>query len=322
MGMATVTEGQATSETPKVLIIDDSIDVHRLLTARLRSEPIEILNASNGREGIRVAEEIVPSLILLDLDMPELDGFEVLRQLKSDPKTDAIPVLVLSGMTDSQDKVTAFDLGAIDYVTKPFDIIELRVRLHAALKLNSLIQMLSKRAQIDGLSGMWNRAYFDTRLKEAVDGVARHGHALTVAIIDLDHFKSVNDTYGHPAGDTVIQGLAGIVAEQSRSTDICCRYGGEEFAIIMLDTAPVAANTVCERIRTALKNKSWARHPERAITGSFGLVGVEEDSGVKVSPAQWLEAADQNLYAAKTNGRDQIVASNMNAPKVRLAEAG
>ena len=322
MGMSTVPDGENTTKTPKVLIVDDSIDVHRLLTARLRSEPIESVIASTGLDGIRVAQEIEPALILLDLDMPEVDGFEVLRQLKDNAKTVNIPVLVLSGLTDSQDKVTAFDLGAIDYITKPFDIIELRVRIRAALKLNSLIQMLNKRAQIDGLSGLWNRKYFDTRLQESVDGVARHGHALTVALFDLDHFKSINDTYGHPAGDTVIQGLAAIVSEQSRSTDVCCRYGGEEFAIIMTDTSPTEAKVVCERIREDLKSKTWARHPERQITGSFGLVGVMEGSTVKRDPAAWLEAADQNLYTAKTNGRDRVVASDMSAPKVHLAEAG
>jgi diguanylate cyclase (GGDEF)-like protein len=317
-----VSEGETITEQPTVLIIDDSIDVHRLLTARLRSEPIEIINATCGAEGLRMAIEHNPGLILLDLSMPEIDGFEVLRQLKDNPQTLNIPVLVLSGLTESQDKVTAFDLGAIDYITKPFDIVELRVRLRAALRLNSLIQMLAKRAQIDGLSGLWNRAYFDTRLKEAVDGVSRHGHALTVVLIDLDHFKSINDTYGHPAGDTVIQGLASIVADASRSTDICCRYGGEEFAIIMTDTPPAAAQTVCERIRQTLKDKTWARHPERAVTGSFGVVGVEEGTSVQTEVSAWLEATDQNLYTAKTNGRDQVVASNMTAPKVRLADAG
>ena len=320
--MSTVSDGESTNEIPRVLIIDDSIDVHRLLTARLRSEPIEIINASSGMDGLKVAKELEPALILLDLDMPEVDGFEVLRQLKDNPRTVNIPVLVLSGLTDSQDKVTAFDLGAVDYITKPFDIVELRVRLRAAIRLNSLIQMLAKRAQIDGLSGLWNRVYFDSRLQEAVDGVARHGHALTVALIDLDHFKSINDTYGHPAGDTVIQGISTIVTEQSRSTDVCCRYGGEEFAVIMLDTAPDAAQIVCERIRTKLKEKTWSRHPERAVTGSIGLVGVGEGSTVKSGVTEWLEAADQNLYSAKSNGRDQIVASDMSAPKVRLAEAG
>ena len=321
-GEENVSEGETTTELPTVLIIDDSIDVHRLLTARLRSEPIQIINASCGTEGLRIASESEPDLILLDLDMPEIDGFEVLRQLKDNPKTLNIPVLVLSGLTDSQDKVTAFDLGAIDYITKPFDIIELRVRLRAALKLNSLIQLLAKRAQVDGLTGLWNRAYFDTRLKEAVDGVSRHNHALTVVIIDLDHFKSINDTYGHPAGDTVIQGLSAIVTEQSRSTDICCRYGGEEFVIIMPDTPPVAAQIVCERIREQLKSKVWSRHPERAVTGSFGVVGVEEGASVQLEYSAWLEATDQNLYTAKTSGRDQIVASHMSAPKVRLADAG
>jgi two-component system cell cycle response regulator len=320
--LTTVSNGENKHSESQVLIIDDSIDVHRLLTARLRNEPFEIVNAVSGQDGLRMAQQVEPAIILLDLDMPEVDGFEVLRQLKENAATVNVPVLVLSGLTDSQDKVAAFDLGAIDYITKPFDFVELRIRIRAALRLNELITMLARRAQIDGMSGLWNRVYFDNRLQEAVDGVARHGHALTVALVDLDHFKSINDTYGHPAGDTVIQGLASIVTEQCRSTDVCCRYGGEEFAIIMPDTTPEAAQAVCERIRLQLKDTVWSRHPERTVTGSFGVVGVAEDSTVRSEVSEWLEAADQNLYQAKQSGRDQIVASNMSAPKVRLAEAG
>ena len=129
MGIRAVPNGETTSNPPKVLIIDDSIDVHRLLTARLRNEAFEIVNASSGRDGLQMALECEPSIILLDIDMPEMDGFQVLRKLKENPATANIPVLVLSGLTDSQDKVAAFDLGAIDYITKPFDFIELRIRL-------------------------------------------------------------------------------------------------------------------------------------------------------------------------------------------------
>lgn len=314
--------GENTTDEPIVLLIDDSVDVHRLLTARLRNEPMVLMSAESGAEGLRLAKKLLPAVVLLDLDMPEIDGFEVLRGLKDDPSTSDIPVVVLSGLTASQDKVTAFDLGAIDYITKPFDITELRVRVRSALRMHNLVQMLAQRAQIDGLSGLWNRAYFDHRWEEETAAVSRHGRPLTLALIDLDHFKSINDTYGHPAGDTVIQGLAAIVSEQTRTSDICCRYGGEEFVIIMPDTAPDDGMMLCERIRVALKEKTWTRHPNRQVTGSFGVVGISEGGGVNITKEEWLEKVDQNLYKAKKGGRDRIEVTDLGGSPVKLADAG
>lgn len=185
---------------PVALVIDDSVDVHRLLRARLKPEGLELVQALSGPEGLTLAVSKPPSVVLLDLDMPEMDGFEVLRNLKENPATQHVPVIVLSGLQSPQDKVTAFDLGAVDYVTKPFDLTELRVRVRAALRLSQLLTMLSQRAQIDGLTGLWNRAHFDKRWPDEVSGCVRHGRALSMAILDMDHFKSVNDTYGHRPG--------------------------------------------------------------------------------------------------------------------------
>lgn len=310
-----------TQTEPVVLLIDDSIDVHRLLAARLRSEPIQLVCAGTGADGLELAKSMNPAVILLDLDMPEIDGFTVLRKLKEQAATVEVPVLVLSGLTGTQDKVTAFDLGAIDYITKPFDIIELRVRVRSALKMSNLINMLNKRAQIDGLTGLWNRVYFDQRLEELTSAVTRTSHALSVAVIDLDHFKSINDTYGHPAGDTVIQGLAGILGEACRGSDICCRYGGEEFVILMPDTEPQEAVNLCDRIRQTLKDRRWSRHPNRPVTASFGVTGVAKDTPCSNPASEWLEAADGNLYKAKQGGRDRVEATSIDSG-VKLAEAG
>lgn len=313
---------ETSHDEPLVLLIDDSIDVHRLLTARMRNEPLVLVGAESGKEGLRLAREMCPSVILLDLDMPVLDGFGVLRELKEDPNTVDIPVIVLSGLSASQDKVTAFDLGAIDYVTKPFDITELRVRVRSALKLFSLMNILAKRAQIDGLSGLWNRAHFDRRWEEETSTVARHKRALSIALVDLDHFKSINDTYGHPAGDVIIQALASIISYECRASDVCCRYGGEEFVIIMPDTAPEDAVALCERIRNAIREKNWPRHPNRNVTASIGIAGVVQGTPVTVSAEEWLETADKNLYQAKRGGRDRIVMTELGNQPARLANAG
>ena len=310
------------SGTPTVLLIDDSQFVHRLLDARLRSESIVLKGAEDGQLGIKMAFEDPPALILLDLDMPVMDGFETLRALKEDPRTRDVPVIVLSGMNSSQDKVAAFDLGAIDFVTKPFELTELRARVRSSLKMYALLQMLAQKAQIDGLSGLYNRQYFDDRFRNEFDRTIRHGQALSVAMIDIDHFKSVNDTYGHPAGDSVIAGVAKLITRETRSIDISCRYGGEEFALIMPETEPEEALQLCERIRAKCEEISWSRHPTRTVTISVGVVGMTEGQSLNSTPEAWVEAADRNLYDAKQSGRNQVKATGIDGGPVRYSKAG
>jgi diguanylate cyclase (GGDEF)-like protein len=204
----------------------------------------------------------------------------------------------------------------VDYITKPFNLTELRVRIRSALKMHRLVQMLAQCAQLDGLTGLWNRAYFDKRWADEVSGAQRHRRPLSLAILDVDHFKSVNDTYGHPSGDAVLQGLCKILQRESRQEDVACRYGGEEFTLIMPDTGPDAAMKVCERIRTVLAETSWPRHPERGVTLSIGLAGA--DCAPDVPAAQWLEVADRTLYQAKKNGRNRTIVRAID-PNVRLA---
>lgn len=304
--MSTTTPG--TDESKQiVLIVDDSVDVHRLLKARLRQEDLEFVSAANGAEGLEIAQKRQPGVILLDLDMPVMDGFEVLRRLKADRLTLDIPVIVLSGSQGANDKVTAFDLGSIDYVTKPFDLSELRARVRSALRVSQLVKMLAQKAQVDGLTGLWNRAFFDRRWTEEMSRSSRYGHPLSIALLDVDHFKSVNDTFGHPAGDAVLVGLARLLRRELRTSDLVCRYGGEEFVIIMPDTRPAPARDICERLRLALESLNWPRHPERKITMSIGAVGAE---GVcAITAERWLEMADQNLYTAKRSGRNRVMAT-------------
>ncbi len=304
--MSTTTPG-ADESKQVVLIVDDSLDVHRLLKARLRQEDLEFVSAMSGAEGLEIAQKRQPGVILLDLDMPVMDGFEVLRRLKADRATLDIPVIILSGAQGANDKVTAFDLGSIDYVCKPFDISEMRARLRSALRVAHLVKMLAQKAQVDGLTGLWNRAFFDRRWSEEVSRSSRYGHPLSIALLDVDHFKSVNDTFGHPAGDAVLVGLARLLRRELRTSDVVCRYGGEEFVVIMPDTRPGPARDICERLRHALEALNWPRHPERKITMSIGAVGTE--SVCSVTPERWLEMADQNLYHAKRSGRNRVTAT-------------
>jgi diguanylate cyclase (GGDEF)-like protein len=178
--------------------------------------------------------------------------------------------------------------------------------------------MLAQRAQIDGLTGLWNRAYFDRRWNEEVSKATRHHRALSLAMIDIDHFKTINDAYGHPAGDAVLQGVARIFQREARTEDIACRYGGEEFGLIMPDTLPADAVNLCERIRIGLHTTVWSRHPERCITASIGVAGSLATRDL--SAADWLELADRALYTAKQTGRNiTIVAGD---PRYPVARAG
>lgn len=308
--------------TPVVLLIDDSKFVHRILGARLRSESISLIGEADGKAGYERAVQDQPELILLDLDMPVMDGYETLRVLKEDPKTRDIPVIVLSGMDSSQDKVMAFDLGAVDFVTKPFELTELRARVRSSLKMSTLLRMLAQKAKIDGLSGLYNRAYFDERLQEEYDRAIRHGHSMSIAMIDLDEFKSINDTYGHPAGDMVISGIASVIQQECRSIDVACRYGGEEFVLIMPETNPEQAFILCNRIRERCAQMTWSQHPSRAVTLSVGLVGADDGSTISCTPSAWVEMADRNLYQAKQSGRNRVIASSVDGAPIQVAKAG
>ncbi|MBX3357869.1 MAG: diguanylate cyclase [Phycisphaeraceae bacterium] len=307
---------------PLVLLIDDSVDVHRLLRARLKHEHINLVAASNADEAMVVLESATPATILLDLDMPGTDGFSLLRTLKDRTSTHSIPVIILSGLQGSEDKVTAFDLGAADYITKPFDMAELRARLRATLRLHHLLRLLADRADLDGLTGLGNRSHFNKRWAEKVSEAHRYKRPLSLALLDVDLFKRVNDTFGHPAGDEVLQGLAAMLLRECRRPDVACRFGGEEFALIMPSTSPSEAMVVAERVRVALAETVWPRHPDARVTVSVGIVGTGIGGGSQ-SPEVWIEAADRNLYTAKNAGRNRVVATSLdNPPAPQWAKAG
>jgi two-component system, cell cycle response regulator len=307
----------STEPKPKLLLIDDSEDTHKQLRARLKYEHVELLSAMGGAAGIEMARAERPACILLDLDMPEMDGFQVLRALK-DGVTTNTPVVVLSGTNSPEDKVTAFDLGANDFVIKNLanagDIAELKARIRAVLRLERLLRLLSERAELDGLTGLSNRAAFNRRWSQAVAENKRYGHALTLMLFDIDHFKRVNDAFGHPAGDEVLIEFGRIVQSCSRASDVACRFGGEEFALILTGTGPVDATVVAERVRTGLQAVVWPRHPEHQVTVSIGLAGSDSSAPADLTLEAWIEACDKALYQAKHGGRNRVICSPLAVP--------
>ncbi len=292
---------------PLVLVVDDTPDVFRLLRVKLRHESIHVQYAQGGVEAMSMAHALKPDAILLDIDMPGMDGIEVLRLLKVDPDLHEIPVLMLSAHSTPEHKAATFELGAVDYITKPFEFVELQVRLRSALRVRELITLLAQRAQLDGLTGLWNRHFFDSTLKQSLARAERYQHAISLAMFDIDHFKAINDMYGHPAGDLVLSSVARTIQRECRGSDAACRYGGEEFAIIMPDTDTSEAQVVCERIGAAIERMEWPIAPGLRVTISAGVVGAKAPR--RQSSEAWVREADRCLYAAKHQGRNRVVLS-------------
>lgn len=290
----------------RVLVIDDEESIHRLVVARLRSEGIEVTGELDGERGIERALQDTPDLILLDVGLPEMDGFEVCRKLKAHPTTRNIPVVFLTGEAATDAKVRGLDLGAVDYVTKPFDQIELRARVRAALRTKRLQDILEQQSFLDGLTGLWNRPYLDRRLESELNVALRYGRPLSLVMVDLDQFKEINDTHGHLFGDVVLQGVAEALRTYARSSDIVARYGGEEFAVLLTDTGLKAGAFVAERLRASVETKRFETHGQPVtVTASFGLACSDEVNG-PLTPETLVGAADRALYASKDAGRNCV----------------
>ena len=301
-----------TSREPQpacVLAIDDSEEVLALLQVRLRPEGVRLVTATSYDQGLAMAMELQPDLILLDVDMPEHSGLDLCRRLKSEGATSAIPVIFLTGSNDIETKVHGFDLGAVDYVTKPFHPAELRARVRAALRMKRAQDMLTQKAQIDALTGLHNRSYLDERLQTELVQSARLLRPLSLVLLDLDHFKALNDGYGHPFGDLVLQRIGDTLTRTLRPCDAACRYGGEELAIILTDTTAESAAGVAERVRVQIRSLGLApRGQPLVVTASFGVAEATAVLARTGDPSlgALIQAADQALYQAKNESRDCV----------------
>ena len=293
----------------KVLIIDDSKPIHALVRVRLADEPIELHSAFDGESGVSAALNLLPDLVLLDVDMPSPDGFEVCRRLKDDPATMNIPVVFLTGMASTEQKIRGLELGALDYILKPFDPAELRARVRTSLRQKYLLDLLAKKAMIDGLTGLWNRTYFDQTLAAQLALYRRAGFPVACIIADVDHFKIINDNFGHPTGDEMIRAIAQIMQSSCRLEDTVCRYGGEEFSIICPNTPAYKAAILGERLRDSISRLTMShRRTPIPLTCSFGIA---DPTSCGERPV--VEAADKALYRAKELGRNKVIIAGADA---------
>jgi diguanylate cyclase (GGDEF)-like protein len=291
-----------------VLIVDDQpTNIHAL--AHLLKEDYHILASTSGVKALELANgKRVPDVVLLDIIMPGMDGYEVCRQLKNNPKTKDIPVIFVTARGDSEDEATGLNLGAVDYIAKPFNnaVVKARVRTHAQLKVRT--DMLERLAMVDGLTGLANRRQFDHALDIEWKRAARSGHSVSVIMMDIDHFKAYNDNYGHGAGDDGLQRVAGALGSViKRPSDLIARYGGEEFVALLPDTDSSGASRMAESFRGAVIDLALphafspvAKH----VTISVGH--ATRDARPEYDPQQLLEAADKALFKAKEAGRDRV----------------
>jgi len=287
----------------KVLIIDDSPDALAIARARLAKEGMEILCAESGRAGLDAAKQTPPDLILLDLDMPDMSGLDVCRTLKADVDLCMIPVIFLSGVCGHEDKIAGLDLGAIDYITKPFDAFELRARVRAALRTKRLQDLLIQYSQVDPLTELCNRRALMERLQQEWARIQRHGGSLAFIMADLDHFKQINDLHGHPGGDRVLCQAASAIFGQTRQSDIAARNGGDEFSILCPDTDAEGAAELAERCRSSIENLHVPLNDaDVRITASFGVA----DSAGAPSAEAMVQTADQTMYEAKRAGGNRV----------------
>jgi diguanylate cyclase (GGDEF)-like protein len=299
----------------KLLIIDDSPPIHELVKTCLKYDPVDTVNAFDGPAGLDFAAAQAPDLILLDVDMPGIDGFEVCRRLKDGRETCEIPVLFLTSCGMSRQKVRGLSLGAVDYVTKPFDPAELRARLCASLRRKQRHDLMARKVMVDELTHLWNRAYFDHRMQALACEAKRYKHPLSCIAIDIDRLAGVNNRLGDKAGDQVLRAVAQRLVENSRIEDTVSRMEAGAFAILAPRITGPAALRFAERLWLALGPRP-VLHCELAINVkcSFGVASMEVPVG-----AQLLQEARSALDRAKRSGGGRVVMFRQGVKDVSVA---
>jgi len=283
----------------RVLLIDASQEVHHLLAAYLRREGIEMHSAFDGMSGLHRAVELQPELIILDVSLPEIDGYEVCELLSVQEQTCRTPIIFLTASSEIDQRVRGLSFGALDYVAKPFNPRELVARVRVALRYGYLLRLETRQAMVDGLTGLWNRRYFEQRLAAELSSATRHNRPLSCIMADVDQFKEINDSHGHTFGDQVIRMVAETLQHGCRIEDVACRYGGDEFIILCPDVPADGAIVLAERLRGATSAGTLS-DPSVRPTCTFGVADLTSAEGSLV------QAADAALYAGKRAGRNRV----------------
>ncbi|WP_354623199.1 diguanylate cyclase [Psychromonas sp. MME2] len=291
-----------------ILIVDDEplyIDV----LAQCLSADYHIIVARNSKEVLQRLKNTIPDLILLDIVMPDVCGYEICESLKESPLFAKIPVIFISALDEMDNEIRGLELGAVDFFSKPFRLPLIKLRIKNHLKLIEQSKLLQQLVNEDALTGIANRRKFDEFLAREWLLSQRYHSQLSLLMIDIDYFKQYNDTYGHAAGDqcllSVAQTLSSLIA---RRTDIVCRYGGEEFTVILPDSTPEAAMQIAEKLRLGIENLALP-HQGSQVSNCLSIsIGVATTIGEQNGDAATLiKMADENLYLAKKAGRNRVM---------------
>jgi diguanylate cyclase (GGDEF)-like protein len=296
----------------KILLVDDSKLIMGFGKSILSKEGYEVSYAPNGHEALEMVSLETPDLILLDVVMPGMDGYEVCKRVKADEKARDIPIIMLTSKGETADKIKGLNLGAVDYITKPFDAGELIARVKTQLRVKELHKALQEKnrelqelANKDGLTNLYNHRYLQERLIKEIERAKRYNIDLSFVLIDIDHFKHFNDTYGHQTGDVILKTLGLILNKTLRESDMAARYGGEEFALILVHTGSNTAQEAVERLRRTVEAyKFEVDNDHFQVTISLGIASFSQKA---IDTAKDLvECADKALYMAKNKGRNRV----------------
>lgn len=298
-------------EFNRILIVDDERQNIKILTEFLRDD-YKIMAAKDGETAIKALEKsTLPDLILLDIIMPGLNGYEVIKRLKSDERTRGIPVIFITALDATDDESMGFEMGAVDYITKPFKPVIVKARVKTHMQLKQKTDLLDRLASFDSLTQIPNRRNFDRVLEKEMKKTARNNTPISLLLMDIDYFKNFNDTYGHTEGDTCLKRVARALEQvAARPGDFVARYGGEEFAMILPETDLRGAMHIAEQAQAAVARLHIPHNSSRVSRDISISVGVAtKANGADYPPTAFIEKADTALYRAKANGRNCVIAA-------------
>ncbi len=301
-----------TGQQTKVLVADDSAISRKLVELTLSDKQYSLIFAKSGRETLMLFEEYHPDLVIVDWIMPDRTGLEICRHIRSRPHASYTYIILLTGRSEKKSVVEGLAAGADDYLTKPFHREELIARVEVGLRIIDLQReiegkniLLKELALTDALTSLPNRRAVEDWATRQLSGAARYGFSFWVALADLDHFKAVNDTYGHDAGDTVLKAFSEILKSNSRESDICGRIGGEEFLLVLTHATEENAKLVIDRLRAQLEATQFNFEGNiLRVTASFGLAGFIGTNAPDFN--RLVVQADAALYSATRKGRNRL----------------
>ena len=288
-----------------VLVIEDHPDQRDLLAIVLQREGYRVVTAANGIEALDKLSHEEVHIALSDIMMPKMDGFELIKTIRSNSALKHTYLILITARIQEGDRVRGLDLGADDYITKPFSFSELLARVRVGSRVVQYQQHLEYQTQVDSLTGLFNRRAFEKKIDEEFERANRYGHPLSLLILDIDNFKSINDTYGHHGGDATLVKISETLRNKTRQSDFSSRYGGEEFVLILPETDQDSALRVATKIHEEIKSSTFGTATsEFFLTVSIGLSSTSTKDYANWN--QMLEDADQALYEAKNKGKNRV----------------